>query len=71
MSGWRKYAWTYLTNFGTMHHQGSIRGLKMARASPLGKGAGTGVKRLKRMERTSRLLLLDIVVPVASSRAFL
>ena len=64
---YRKF-WAYLTNFGTMHHQGSMRGLKIARGSPLGKGAGTGVKRERRMERTSRLfvfhILLMLLIPV-------
>ena len=45
-----------------MHHQGSMRGLKMARGSPLGKGAGTGVKREMKMERMRRLFLLDILI---------
>ena len=58
-----KYVLTYLTNFGTIHHQGSMRGLKMARRSPLGKGAGTGGKvRERKMKRTWRLLLLDILL---------
>ena len=39
-----------------------MRGLKIARGSPLGKGAGTGVKRERRMERTSRLFVFDILL---------
>ena len=34
----------------------------MARGSPLGKGAGTGVKREMKMERMRRLFLLDILI---------
>ena len=40
-----------------------MRGLKIARASPFGKGAGTGVtKRERRIERTRRLFLFDILL---------
>ena len=40
-----------------------MRGLKMARRSPLGKGAGTGGKmREKKMKGMWRLLLLDILL---------
>ena len=41
-----------------------MRGLRMARGSPLGKGAGTGVRRERRMERTSRFLVFDILLIV-------
>ena len=39
-----------------------MRGLKMARGSPLGKGAGTGVKWERRMERRSRFFVFDILL---------
>ena len=39
-----------------------MRGLKMARGSPLGKGAGTGVRRERRMERTSRFFDILLIV---------
>ena len=45
-----------------------MRGLKMARGSPLGKGAGTGVRRERRMERTSRFLVFDILLIVYLSQ---
>ena len=42
-----------------------MRGLKIARASPFGKGAGTGVKkRERRIERTRRLFLFNILLLV-------
>ena len=66
-----KKFWAYLTNLGTTHHQGSMRGLRMARGSPLGKGAGTGVKRERRMERISRFFVFDISLIVSCQIGFL
>ena len=42
-----------------------MRGLKIARVSPFGKGAGTGVKRSRRIERTRRLFLFDNILLLA------
>ena len=42
-----------------------MRGLKMARVSPFGKGAGTGMKRSRRNERTRRLFLFEDILLLA------
>ena len=45
-----------------------MRGLKMARGSPLGKGAGTGVRRERRMERTSRFFDILLIVYLSEDK---